>query len=288
MYEESSLERLRRMHPGPELDEMELQLKDVLDGLGVSGREALPKVRAWLDAGGYPNEISPVYRPTTKHVLSGALRHGRVESVRLLLARGARVEDIHFSAAMHGRSPEQRALPCVKLLVSAGADVNKPRGSTEVHGPNGTRVGTSPLMSAISMKKYNVAKYLLSQGADVNYRNVDPEESWLPNALARAHFNANEPYGSNRTTDVDVEFYRFLRSVVAAGSWKLYVRAPRVALVVLRRLCEKEHARPPPELARLFALDKFIFWRVLSFWRSDRDLPPHITTRKTTAPYYYW
>ena len=36
------------------------------------------------------------------------------------------------------------------------------------------------------------------------------------------------------------------------------------------------------------ALDKFIFWRVLSFWRSDRDLPPHITTRKTTAPYYYW
>ena len=45
---------------------------------------------------------------------------------------------------------------------------------------------------------------------------------------------------------------------------------------------------PFPELARLFALDKFIFWRVLSFWRSDRDLPPHITTRKTTAPYYYW
>ena len=85
-----------------------------------------------------------------------------------------------------------------------------------------------------------------------------------------------------------IEFYRFLRSVVDAGSWKLYVRAPRAALVALRRLCEKERARPPPELARLFALDKFIFWRVLSFWRSDRDLPPHITTRKTTAPYYYW
>ena len=50
----------------------------------------------------------------------------------------------------------------------------------------------------------------------------------------------------------------------------------------------KDRARPPPELARLFALDKFIFWRVLSFWRSDRDLPPHITTRKTTAPHYYW
>ena len=45
---------------------------------------------------------------------------------------------------------------------------------------------------------------------------------------------------------------------------------------------------PFPELARLFALDKFIFWRVLSFWRSDRDFASHITTRKTTAPYYYW
>ena len=44
----------------------------------------------------------------------------------------------------------------------------------------------------------------------------------------------------------------------------------------------------PPELAYLFALDKFIFWRVLSFWRSDRDFAPHITTRKTTAPFYYW
>ena len=61
-----------------------------------------------------------------------------------------------------------------------------------------------------------------------------------------------------------------------------------MALVILRRLCEKDRARPPPELAYLFALDKFIFWRVLSFWRSDRDLPPHITTRKTTAPHYYW
>ena len=69
---------------------------------------------------------------------------------------------------------------------------------------------------------------------------------------------------------------------------KYFFRAPRVALVILRRLCEKDRARPPPELARLFALDKFIFWRVLSFWRCDRDLCPHITTRKTTAPYYYW
>ena len=92
----------------------------------------------------------------------------------------------------------------------------------------------------------------------------------------------------NQPREADLLFYRFIKNVRRAGGWKPFVRAPRISLVVLRSLGEKGRARPPPELARLFALDKFIFWRVLSFWRSDRDLPPHITTRKTTAPYYYW
>ena len=62
------------------------------------------------------------------------------------------------------------------------------------------------------------------------------------------------------------------------------MRAPRVSLVVLRSLGEKNRARPPPELARLFALDKFIFWRVLAFWRTDRDLPHHIATSEPQPP----
>ena len=113
---------------------------------------------------------------------------------------------------------------------------------------------------------------------------------WAKNRLSLAHdiWPRATSKSLRDSSDADIEFHHFLRNVVDAGGWKPYVRTPRVALVVLRRLCEKERARPPPELARLFALDKFIFWRVLSFWRSDRDLPPHITTRKTTAPYYYW
>ncbi len=82
----------------------------------------------------------------------------------------------------------------------------------------------------------------------------------------------------------DIEFHHFLRNVVDAGGWKPYVRAPRVSLVVLRRLCEKERARPPPELARLFALDKFIFWRVLSFWRSEREMPVCLMNTDVPAP----
>ena len=57
-----------------------------------------------------------------------------------------------------------------------------------------------------------------------------------------------------------------------------------MALVVLRRLCEKDRARPPPELARLFALDKFIFWRVLSFWRSEREMPVCLMNTDVPAP----
>lgn len=131
------------------------------------------------------------------------------------------------------------------------------------------------------MHKFDVAKYFLSQGADVNYVEPDAQPS-LRNALGWARRNVEHYSGS----DVDTEFYHFLRNVVDAGGWKLYVRAPRVALVILRRLCERDRAHPPPELTRLFALDKFIFWRVLSFWRCDRDLPPQITTRDTTAPPY--
>ena len=40
----------------------------------------------------------------------------------------------------------------------------------------------------------------------------------------------------------------------------------------------------PPELARLFALDKFIFWRVLSFWRSEREMPVCLMNTDVPAP----
>ena len=69
-------------------------------------------------------------------------------------------------------------------------------------------------------------------------------------------------------------------------NWLVPWRAniPAFSLVVLRSLCEKDRARPPPELAHLFALDKFIFWRVLAFWRTDRDLEHHITTHEREPP----
>jgi hypothetical protein len=82
----------------------------------------------------------------------------------------------------------------------------------------------------------------------------------------------------------------------AGGTWKRYVAEPRKQLLVLRRLVERGRARPPrrswTSLARtligrepseddgakalhyLFGrkLPDVLFWKVLAFWRSDRDV----------------
>ena len=90
----------------------------------------------------------------------------------------------------------------------------------------------------------------------------------------------------------------FMRDLTAAGSWKAYARAPRVELVRLRSLCDRGRATPPHAASgmqtlsvaemvifeRLFAfpsspttktkasLPNEVFWQILSFWRSSRDV----------------
>ena len=73
-------------------------------------------------------------------------------------------------------------------------------------------------------------------------------------------------------------FLALLAEVRAAGSWKRYAKSPRIDVVVLQALCAKGSATPPPVLARLFPtstksphLPREIFWKILSFWRTDRD-----------------
>ena len=73
-------------------------------------------------------------------------------------------------------------------------------------------------------------------------------------------------------------FLALLADVRAAGSFKRYANAPRLDVVVLQALCAKGRAAPPPALERLFPtstksphLPREIFWRILSYWRTDRD-----------------
>ena len=74
-----------------------------------------------------------------------------------------------------------------------------------------------------------------------------------------------------------------LAEVRAAGSWKRYAAEPRVQLVVLRKLAEGGRAvATRGVLTRLFAprrrlqsigspLPDVLFWKILEFWRTDRD-----------------
>ena len=66
-------------------------------------------------------------------------------------------------------------------------------------------------------------------------------------------------------------FFRDYRT--AGGTWKRYVAEPRKQLLVLRRLVERGRAAPPDgTLARVQGLPDVLFWKVLAFWRSDRDV----------------
>ena len=87
----------------------------------------------------------------------------------------------------------------------------------------------------------------------------------------------------------------FLEGVDAAGSYAAYVRAPRIDLVRLRTLCARGRAAPPRDrvLERLFCgpakaetgarrasktasrrrpLPNEVFWHILGFWRTLREL----------------
>ena len=76
-------------------------------------------------------------------------------------------------------------------------------------------------------------------------------------------------------------FLALLAEVRAAGSWKRYAAEPRVQLVVLRKLAESGRAVATRGiLTRLFAprrrlmisaLPDVLFWKILEFWRTDRD-----------------
>ena len=76
-------------------------------------------------------------------------------------------------------------------------------------------------------------------------------------------------------------FLELCAAVRAAGSWKRYANEPRVQLVVLRKLAESGRAVATRGiLTRLFAprrrlmisaLPDVLFWKILEFWRTDRD-----------------
>ena len=198
--------------------------------------------------------------------LHHAARMGWCSSVTWLLEQDA---DVHTGWPGHGRTPLHNAAvwdrrDAAVLLLDAGARVD------------GRDIDGSTALRLAAFDGYiDMCKLLLSRGASLDVRDNDGED---PEAFARR---------CGRTATVDV-----LAAVRAAGGWAAYVAAPRVQLLMLRILCEKGRAVAPTDLlARLFppaceterraslrsarhtpALPKELFWHIVQFWRSDRDL----------------
>ena len=234
--------------------------------------------------------------------LGYAVGVGAVDTVRVLLRYGAsagrplgsgdtalhravltndwsRMTD-HWSIANAQVATSMGHQGIVRLLVKHGAAVNA----------RSTPGGVTPLLMAAAMAGYvslGVVRELLAAGAD-----LDLVDSGGDNAEAIVNYQLDNdisdggipamPEFCRRTGAVEA-FQALLAEVRAAGSWKRYVAAPRKQLIVLRCLCAAGRASPPPVLARLFPvpesteappLPKELAWKILQFWRTDRDPPP--------------
>ena len=168
-----------------------------------------------------------------------------------------------------------------KILLDAGAD-------PDAAGNENPYDGFPPIFSYVD-KTHNLAmmRVLLANGADLALTNAAGQdvEAYARRvaAIYKLHHASDEqsPIRILKVAD-------FLAEVKRAGSWKAYLKAPRVELVRLRSLCNRDRAAPPPDpiLQRLFAnvavspskpartrrpLPNGIFWHVLQFWRKDRD-----------------
>lgn len=249
-----------------------------------------PALRALLEHGADPKFLwgfggTPFVRV--------AVRQGLCRLVALLFEFGAELEDANdecmstldlavcydhmdtFALLLRHATREQMKLTArviiddhqeaLAMLLHAGADPNTP-----VDTPASS--GLTPLLLASlmcdSVDRCGTMRMLLRAGARPDYR---------------FHGASAEDRTENET------YHRLLADVRLSGGWKAYARAPRVDLLMLRVLCQRGRATAPRgPLRRLFStsfansgakrrarsalLPDALFWHVLSFWRSQRQV----------------
>ena len=220
--------------------------------------------------------------------LMQAIGARNVEVALLLVAHGVDVAarygpwtPLHFAAKMGAISYARESRPGRAMarhaeLIRAMLDAGAPVDARTERRPTRPEFDNTPLMLAAGCgyTSLDVLKLLLKYGADVDAVASDGRTA---DDYARAALNLPiDPHqdGLRRGPGVVEGALALFRDYRAAGgTWKRYANEPRKRLLVLRRLVERGRAAPPDgTLARVQGLPDVLFWKVLAFWRSDRDV----------------
>ena len=208
--------------------------------------------------------------------------------VRELCSRGADPNRIseHNWTALHLAARARHDVEVVVALLDCGGDPNlrvAPEGvfSERVNPP-------TPLMcAAASSHSAETVRVLLSRGADFSATNAagDTAEAYAREALDRPTRDAfpddedRDAWGQDWRLAGEAErIFELLADVRTAGSWKRYVGAWRVQLLLLQKLCSSGRASP------VTALGPGDAWRTPSIEDLEATSGCKVTRPRKRAP----
>ena len=255
-----------------------MSLDDIRDAIAGADREA---VEALLNAEDSDLDAFSVNALFGMCVLAAAQSQSRNESRhqleigRLLVARGARADgplgnerllQSPLVMPITSLNDSDKIVAWYDLLIGAGAD---PNATSEVL-VDGFRCRMSMLSRVLfffpvtalitTEKRLALIKLLLRAGANSCVYDPFYDATWpLDDAVARfPELADDEHYVAAR---------RLVEGVIAAGSYKKYVRLPLQELLNLLSLAQRGHATTTdPVMKSLVGVDNHVVWNVLTYW----------------------
>ncbi|CAI6094263.1 unnamed protein product [Clonostachys chloroleuca] len=133
---------------------------------GATKAGSLPLVKLLIAHGADANKAGPDDFSSAKYPLQIAAHEGLTEIVRILLSAGADVNKMNkyrATALDEAISHSEEAMTICKMLLDAGADINAKFGST---------FHDSIFSKAVSYRRFDLARMLIDNGAELSPRGV--------------------------------------------------------------------------------------------------------------------